>query len=82
MCPGNLLGVWITDILDWELNTKELCKKAYVRISLLTRLKYAGPEIPELVRIYTTFIRCLLEYCCVVWHSSLTLAQKECKKRP
>ena len=25
-----LLGVWITDTLDWELNTRELCKKAYV----------------------------------------------------
>ena len=65
-----LLGVWITDTLDWEL--RELCKMAYVRIALLTRLKYAGAEIPELVRIYTMFIWCLLEYCCVVWHSSLT----------
>ena len=76
-----LLGVWITDTLDWELNTRELCKKAYVRITLLTRLKYAGAEIPDLVRIYTTFIRCLLEYCCVVWHSSLTLAQSESIER-
>ena len=30
-----LLGVWINEDLDWELNTSELCKKAYSRISLL-----------------------------------------------
>ena len=26
-----LLGVWLTDSLDWELNTKEICKKAYMK---------------------------------------------------
>ena len=70
-----LLGVWITDNLDWALNTRELCKKAYARITLLTKLKYAGTQIADLITIYNTFIRCLLEYCCIVWHSSLTIAQ-------
>ena len=40
-----LLGVWITTWLDWEKNTKEICKKAYARMTMLTKLKYAsGPR--------------------------------------
>ena len=26
----------------------------------------------EMIHIYVLFIRCMVEYCCVVWHSSLT----------
>ena len=36
-----VLGVWITeDAGDWTRNTKEICKSAYSRISMLTKLKY------------------------------------------
>ena len=30
-----LLGLWITTWLDWDLNTREICKKAYVRLSMI-----------------------------------------------
>ena len=76
-----LLGVWISDTLDWALNTKEILKKAYSRISLITKLKYAGTSVEDLTLIYTIFIRCVLEYCCVVWHSSLTMAQNNSIER-
>jgi hypothetical protein len=76
-----LLGVWLNDKLDWETNTREICKKAYSRISLLTKLKYAGSNIADLISIYVTFIRCVLEYCCVVWHSSLSNYQSNCIER-
>ena len=26
----------------------------------------------EMINIYILFIRCMVEYCCVVWHSSIT----------
>ena len=55
------------------MNTSEICKKAYARMCLLSRLKYVRMDNDGLVRIYITYIRCLLEYCPVVWHSSLTL---------
>ena len=29
----------------------------------------------DLLKIYISFIRCLLEYACVVWHSTLTVNQ-------
>ena len=34
-----LVGVWITTWLDWEKNTREMCKRAYARITMLTKLK-------------------------------------------
>ena len=47
----------------------EICK-AYARISLLSKLKYVGMKMEDLLTVYKTFI---VEYCCVVWHSSLTV---------
>ena len=36
-----ILGVWISqDAGDWERNTKEICKSAYSRMSMLTKLRY------------------------------------------
>ena len=70
-----LLGVWISTFLDWKRNTDEICKKAYSRLHLLTKLKYIGTKTPDLIHIYVMYIRCLLEYCSTVWHSSLTIEQ-------
>ena len=67
-----LLGVWITTWLDWEKNTKEICKKAYARMTMLTKLKYAGVPNEDLLTVYILYIRSLLEYCSVLWHSTLT----------
>ena len=67
-----LVGVWITTWLDWEKNTKEICKKAYARITMLTKLKYAGVPNEDLITVYILYIRSLLEYCSVLWHSTLT----------
>jgi hypothetical protein len=67
-----LVGVWITTWLDWEKNTREICKKAYARLTMLTKLKYAGVPREDLITIYILYIRSLLEYCSVVWHSTLT----------
>jgi hypothetical protein len=37
-----LVGIWITTYLDWEKNTHEMCKKAFARITMLTKWKYVG----------------------------------------
>ena len=66
-------GLWITDDIKWEKNTRELTKGAFARISMLTKLKYVGVALDELVDVYKLFVRSLLEYCSVVWHSSLTV---------
>ena len=70
-----LLGVWLQQDGRWGKQVKELCKKAYRRMSLLTKLRYAGVERKELVHNYKQFIRTALEYCSVAMHSSLTEVQ-------
>ena len=70
-----ILGLWITEDLRWDRNTKEICKEAYSRISLLTKLKYVGVSIEDLLDIYILMIRSLTEYCSVAFHSSLTVGQ-------
>ena len=70
-----MLGVWLQQDGGWGKQVKELCKKAYRRMSLLTKLRYAGVERKELVHNYKQFIRTALEYCSVAMHSSLTEVQ-------
>ena len=65
------LGVWLQSDGRWEKNTRELCKSAYARIQMLTKLKYSGSSIEDLIHIYKQFVRGKLEYSSVVWHSSL-----------
>ena len=72
-----LVGVWVTTWLDWEKNTAELCRKAYARLTMLTKLKYAGVSQEDLVHIYILYIRSVLEYCSVLWHSTLTGDQSQ-----
>ena len=47
-------------------------KKRFARISLLSKLKYVGIDIEELLHIYKLFIRCIPEYCSTAFHSSLS----------
>ena len=54
-----------------------MCKRAYSRLGMLTKLKYVGVPVKDLIEIYILFIRCILEYCSVVWHSTLTLKQSQ-----
>ena len=72
---ARLLGLVITDDLKWESNTEDICKRAYARVSMVTKLKYVGVDKDNLIEIYYLFIRSLLEYCSVVWHSTLTIEQ-------
>ena len=73
---SKIVGCWVDeDAGKWITNTKELCKSAYSRISMLTKLKYVGVSTEDLIEIYTLFIRSRAEYVSVVWHSSLTVEQ-------
>ena len=70
-----LLGVWLTEDLSFEKNTREICIKAYKRMSLLTKLKYVGVKTEDLISVYILFIRSITEYCSVLFHTSLTSDQ-------
>ena len=70
-----LLGVIIQDDLKWDSNTADVCKRAFARLSMITKLKYVGVRKEDLLDVYCLYVRSLLEYCCVVWHSALTKEQ-------
>ena len=70
-----LVGVWLDTWLDWSKNSKEICKSAYARMTMLTKLRYVGVPTDDLLNIYILYVRSLLEYCSVVWHSTLTVEQ-------
>ena len=70
-----MLGVWISDDLSWTKNCKEISIKAYSRLSMLTKLKYVGVSVEDLLDVYKLFIRSCVEYCSVAFHSTLTLEQ-------
>ena len=70
-----LLGLWISEDMSWDKNCKEICKKAYARLSMITKHKYVGVSIDDLLDIYKLFIRSVVEYCSVSFHSSLTQQQ-------
>ena len=58
--------------MRWSKNTREICKKPFSRLSLLTKLKFVGVKIEDLIEVYMLYIRSKTEYCCVVYHSRLT----------
>ena len=49
-----LLGVWLQQDGGWSKNTREMCKRGYARMSMLTKLKYGGADIEEFIHICTS----------------------------
>ena len=70
-----LVGVWLHEDGGWGGNTAELCKKAYARVSMLKKLRYAGVSRQDLLHIYKQFVRSTLEFCGVVFHSGSSQKQ-------
>ena len=67
-----LLGTVFQNNLGWDLNTRNIVKKANARMELLRQVASFGTSVDELKNIYFLYIRSLLEQSAVVWHSSLT----------
>ena len=70
-----LLGVMITSNLSWQTQADYMCKRAFARVWMLRRLKPLGASTKELMEVYITQIRCLLEFAVAVWNPGLTKAQ-------
>ena len=68
-----VLGLMIQNNLKWDLHINEIVTKASKRIHILRVLKRSGVSQSHLLRVYFALIRPLLEYCCPVWHPSLTV---------
>ena len=46
-----ILGIWLQEDLGWDENTKQICRKAYSRVSILSKLKYVGISTEDLITI-------------------------------
>ena len=67
-----ILGTIITDKLTWDDNCNYLIKKVNARMHLLRGVLSFGATNEEMVHLWITFCRSVLEQSCVVWHGSLT----------
>ena len=68
-----LLGIIVTNNLKWSNNTRYLCKKAYARMQLLAKAANFTNQRKDLLDIYKTYVRNVVEQSSVVWSSSLTI---------
>ena len=68
---AKILGVIIRSDLKWNSHVSAIVKKANKRLYLLRLCKRAGLEASELIKIYTSLVRSVLEYCSIVFHASL-----------
>ena len=66
------LGVILTESLSWEKHISGICRRAYPRVKMLSKLKYVGVPTEDLVELYILHIRSLTEYCSTAFHSSLS----------
>ena len=64
-----LLGVFISDDLTWAAHCDFVIKKANRRLYALRQLKKAGVPASDIITIYCTLIRSVIEYASVVFAS-------------
>jgi len=72
-----LLGATISETLNWDENTSTICSKAAKRLHFLKLLKRSGMSTEDLTYYYSTVVRPVLEYCSIVWNTSLTEEQSD-----
>ncbi|XP_033628919.1 uncharacterized protein LOC117291377 [Asterias rubens] len=70
-----LLGVFIQADLRWDTHVGSMIKRANSRLFMLRKLKYHYLSISDLVAIYTSFVRPILEYAAPAWSGALSSKQ-------
>ncbi|XP_030853882.1 uncharacterized protein LOC100889248 [Strongylocentrotus purpuratus] len=71
-----LLGVIVRNDLRWTDHVNNVTSRATKKLYILRMLKRFAMPTTDLLTVFTSYIRPILEYCCVVWHFSLTLHQE------
>jgi len=70
-----LLGLHVTDSLEWNEHVSSLFARAAQRLHVVQQLKRAAMSSDDLLYYYQSVVRPVIEYACVVWHTSLTQEQ-------
>jgi hypothetical protein len=68
---AKVLGVTISSDLSWNAYVDEIISKARKRVYMIYQLKRAGINQNNLIRIYVSVIRPVVEYACPVWQTYL-----------
>ena len=76
-----LLGIMINSNLSWHNHVDYICSKASTRIYFLILLKRAGISPIDIVQVYCSIVRSVLEYVCEVWHPGLTTVTNDSIER-
>ena len=66
-----LLGVTIQSDLKWNTHVNNIVKKASTRLHFIAHLKRAAICTEDLLIIYTSIVRPVLEYACPLWSTGL-----------
>ena len=70
---AKVLGVTLSSDLTWHAHVDTIVSKASKRVFTIYQLKRAGIRQCDLLRVYVSVIRPVLEYACPVWHTSLPM---------
>ena len=70
---AKMLGVTISNNLTWSIHVDNIVSKALKRAYMLYQLKRAGISQNDLVKIYVSFIRPVLEYACPILEYKMQL---------
>ena len=70
-----LLGVILNDRLNWQDNVEKLYKKASTRMHFISQLKRTCMPSRDIVKVYVSLVRPIMEYASQVWHAGLTEQQ-------
>ena len=76
-----LLGIMINSNLSWHNHVDYICSKASTKIYYLILLKRAGISPTDIVQVYCSIVRSVLEYACEVWHPGLTTVMNDSIER-
>ena len=71
-----LLGIFIQSNLKWDTHMTSIVKRANSRLYMLRKLKHLSLSVNDLLTIYTSFVRPVVEYAAPVWSSGITQSQR------
>ncbi|KAI8485683.1 hypothetical protein Bbelb_365170 [Branchiostoma belcheri] len=76
-----VLGLTIQNNLKWDQQVDSMVKSSNRRLYMVRRLKRFGVSVPDLVSVYTVYVRPILEYAVPVWYPTLTTKQSKTLER-
>ena len=62
-----ILGLTVSTDMRWDKHTKNICRRGYMQLWALRRLKNLGASTDILVDLYEKQIRSILEYAAPAW---------------